>query len=582
MIRMPLASHYVPALADQRRPSRIRRLATTALALGTLPMCFVAADAAAAPIHKASQPIKDSAGRTEVIVDFNFDPQTDITLNDVISNIEYKPWAGHQLKAIKFLNQFEKKYVMERSGMTSWTTTSMTAYVTSEQMQLIAKDQQVALVTENQPQKFSSFFVASDSIVSGSTGESVSWGWKLTTNNNFLPAGSSERLVYVIDGGIADHADLNVFKRTNVACGTGAENCSTGMSNDEFPVVGCFPHSTHIAGIIGAIGGNDKTNIGVYPGVKLVSVGVIYADGANVGKCASSPLSVPGNPSTSTIGYALDWVRKSTLLRVQTLGDMRVPIVSMSVNSGEIGFDTAGQAETNRAKLSRLVAPAQQVCAPRGYWESKVCAFVDYPGAFFVQSAGNQTAGFNNNVTGAGRDICTEFQQGTTGRSLAYTHAYPNNGTTDPTDGVMVIGAIRPDGAAVDVSPVDRRFSDASPSGLLTTPPTSSNYGACIDAWAPGDRIYSSWCQQYPNIMGAQSCIVGTQYSGNGTSGTQGWAFLSGTSMAAPHVAGVAAYLADSLGLTTPGSIEQAVRARLFPTGYTDQGNNSVNIVQVP
>lgn len=52
--------------------------------------------------------------------------------------------------------------------------------------------------------------------------------------------------------------------------------------------------------------------------------------------------------------------------------------------------------------------------------------------------------------------------------------------------------------------------------------------------------------------------------------------------MAAPHVAGAAAYLADALSLTTPASIEQAVRARLYGTGFNDQGNNAVNIVQVP
>ena len=554
------------------------------LALCASSVCLLATDAAAATVHRSSSPIKDSSGRVEVIVDFNFDPDTDAEFDEFIDEAEYKKWAGHRTKAIKFLNQFQKKYGVERSGMTSWTTSSMTAYVTSEQFNSIVRDKRVVRVTENEQQRYSSFFVAPDSIVSGSTGESSSWGWALTTNTTPLLAGSSDRLVYVIDAGIANHADLNVYKRTNVACGTGAENCSDGTSTDQYPEVGCYPHATHVAGIIGAKYGNATTNIGVYAGVKLVSVGVQYADGPNVGICAaSSPLEVPGRPTVSTIGYALDWIRKSTLLRVSTLGDTRVPIVSMSINSGRIGYDYLGAAEANRSKLLRMVNPEQSVCAPVGSWENKVCALVDYPGAFFVQSAGNQTAagGFD----GRGRDVCTQFTDGfagNSGASLAYTHAYPNSGTTNATDGVMVVGAIRQDGTAVDVidfngATVSRQFSATVPSGI-TGSATSSNYGGCLDAWAPGDRIYSTWCQHATG----RSCIVGGSYTGNGTSGTQGWAFLSGTSMAAPHVAGTAAYLADALLLTTPASIEQALRARLYGTGYLDQGSNAVNIVQVP
>jgi hypothetical protein len=549
------------------------------LALSALTFCMLAANAEAAAVHRSTSPIKDSSGRVEVIVDFDFDPDTDTEFDEIIAEAEYKPWSGHRPKAIKFLTKFQKKYGVERSGMTSWTTTSMTAYVTTEQLDSITRDKRVVLVTENEPQRYSSFFVAPDLIVSGSTGESASWGWPLTTNMTPLLAGASERLVYVIDAGIANHADLNVSKRTNVACGTGAENCSDGTSTDQFPEVGCYPHATHVAGIIGAKYGNATTNIGVYAGVKLVSVGVQAASGPNLGVCASSAFDVPDRPTVSTIGYALDWVRKSTLLRVSTLGDTRVPIVSMSINSGQIGYNHLGAAETNRSKLLTLVNPAQSVCAPTGYWESKVCAYVDYPGAFFVQSAGNQTA-TTSGFDGAGRDVCTQFTDGVTGNSgssLAYTHAYPNTGTNSPTDGVMVIGAIRQVGAVADVAPVSVPFSATSPSGI-TGSPTSSNYGSSLDAWAPGDRIYSTWCE---HALG-QSCIVGGSYTGNGTSGTQGWAFLSGTSMAAPHVAGAAAYLADALSLTTPASIEQAVRARLYGTGYSDRGSNAVNIVQVP
>jgi subtilisin family serine protease len=86
--------------------------------------------------------------------------------------------------------------------------------------------------------------------------------------------------------------------------------------------------------------------------------------------------------------------------------------------------------------------------------------------------------------------------------------------------------------------------------------------------------LHSSQSNQY--------CVVGTTYSGNGNGGTQGWRFLSGTSMAAPHVAGAAAYLADSLNLASPAAIETAVRTRTFTTGSNDQGGTAVRFVQIP
>ena len=112
---------------------------------------------AAATVHRSSAPIKDVAGRVEVIVDFDFDPDTDREFDEAIADAEYKPWSGHRSKAIKFLNQFQKKHGVERSGMTSWTTTSLTAYVTSKQLDAIVRDKRVTLVTENESQRYSAF-----------------------------------------------------------------------------------------------------------------------------------------------------------------------------------------------------------------------------------------------------------------------------------------------------------------------------------------------------------------------------------------------------------------------------------------
>ena len=111
--------------------------------------------------------------------------------------------------------------------------------------------------------------------------------------------------------------------------------------------------------------------------------------------------------------------------------------------------------------------------------------------------------------------------------------------------------------------------------------------------WAPGDFIYSTWGQ------GIESTLQSGGYSGGEpsscASGTcvspaeQGWALLSGTSMAAPHVAAAAAYVADLYGLTTPAAIEQklvdswyALTHPLSGLPIRDAANHPVRLVQLP
>ena len=141
----------------------------------------------------------------------------------------------------------------------------------------------------------------------------------------------------------------------------------------------------------------------------------------------------------------------------------------------------------------------------------------------------------------------------------------------------MVTGAHHHTGEAVTYSVP---MSPSYPLGVVAAP-NPSNFGACIDRWAPGNVIVSSWGKQQDfETVGAQT-IVGTQYFGNVNQGTTGWLFLSGTSMAAPHVAGAAAYVADAFGLTTPAEIEQKLRSYVYSYGV-DPANFPVKIIQLP
>ena len=81
-----------------------------------------------------------------------------------------------------------------------------------------------------------------------------------------------------------------------------------------------------------------------------------------------------------------------------------------------------------------------------------------------------------------------------------------------------------------------------------------SNYGTCLDIYAPGSSITSTWS--------------------NGGTNT-----ISGTSMASPHVAGIAAlYLADNPN-ATPSQVEQAIEIAATAGIVSDARSGSPNLL---
>ena len=121
-------------------------------------------------------------------------------------------------------------------------------------------------------------------------------------------------------------------------------------------------------------------------------------------------------------------------------------------------------------------------------------------------------------------------------------------------DGVTyVVAAGNNNGDACALSPA--RVAEAVTVGATTASDARaswSNYGTCLDLFAPGSTITSAWT--------------------NGGTNT-----ISGTSMAAPHVAGVAALYLQAVPSSSPQQVRDAVVGQATTGLVTGPGTGSPN-----
>ncbi len=127
--------------------------------------------------------------------------------------------------------------------------------------------------------------------------------------------------------------------------------------------------------------------------------------------------------------------------------------------------------------------------------------------------------------------------------------------------GVLYVVSAGNDGAnACDQSPA--RAGAGTNNGIVTVAATDSsnreapwsNHGSCVDIWAPGVSIVST-----------------------GSSG--GTATMSGTSMAAPHVAGTGALYLSRNATASASTAEAALKAEVRSTGRVSRDGRAIKVV---
>ena len=264
--------------------------------------------------------------------------------------------AWHTSRSVEQFDKVAKIRGIKLLGTTSLVGTSFVAYLDDKEVEQLARDKQVSMLTEDTPILPSALW---NNTVDPGTNQTRPYGVEALGTSGLQSSGGAT--VYVLDSGVEMHADLPGLANSNRLTAY-----NTDANGQPLNPTGCYPHSTHVAGIIGA-GNNGYGVVGVLPGTNLVSVGLGHQ---NIGGCSQGTV----DPNTGDfLGYlASASTQGLDKIYQRVLQSHQVGIVNLSANSGGGYFLSTG---TIGAKMKAVATPS----------------YLDggYKGALIVQSAGN-------------------------------------------------------------------------------------------------------------------------------------------------------------------------------------------------
>jgi len=472
-----MLSHKAGIVRPTAHVCRARHIITCCW-MGLLTIVLSSASSAASVSHVK----RDEQGRIGYIIDFDLP-------GGVIER-------SAQSMVDAFVDAIEVDYGVKPRGIFRHVGKGMVAFLNNKQHGELLSDSRIRRVTPD----FIGTFSASDHYgpylpvwndVQGS--EVTSWGQVAVG-----AAGTSSRSVevFVIDAGVGRHADLNVDRRLN------AHSYSESRLGR---LIGCYPHGTHVAGIIGALASNGTGISGIRPNAKIVSVTVFHPDEYN----SSDDCLESDDVSAGDLALALDRTA------IELIGSGTPGVVNISMNFPE---QVTAQWSTLGEKFLQLATPVPD-------------PYLYYPGAVIVQSAGNY------------------YVDSTT---WAYFPAATN-------DGIIVVGGINQHGQPV--TPLNNFMGYRN---LFAANQPGSNYGPHVEMWAPSARIVSLFSDPLAN-QSANTIYTNKQS-------------MSGTSMAAPHVAALAVKIIEESAnpAISPGQVELQLRQLTSPIGSVDAQNGAI------